>query len=377
MSGHAGPAGPPGGDPPATGAAARHRIRLTTPAGLLAAIPHLLGFHPASSLVIIGTRPPDTAVTVTIRYDLPDPPGTRQAAYIAAHAAAVLAAAQADQAVAAGYGPGRLVTPLIRQLQAHTAPGLPLTEILRTENGRYWSYLCTTPGCCPAHGTLFDPAAEPAAAALAAGRPVLASREELAATIAPTAAKTAVMCRATARAEQRAAALTARPPDGHRTGSPIVPAGLAAVARAIARYRNGGQLPAGSQAAWLALVLRNQRVRDDAWTRMLPGHRAAHLRLWQDLTRLARPGYVAAPASLLALTAWQDGNGALASIALDRAQADNPAYPMADLLRSAISSGAPPEMASPPMTPEEVAAYYDAASRGLALPAGQRPAFLA
>jgi hypothetical protein len=360
MTGHAGPAGWPGGDPPVTGAAARHRIRVTTPAGLLSAIPHLLGFHPATSLVIIGTRPAGGTVTVTIRYDLPDPPAPRQAAYIAAHAAAVLAATHAREAVAAGYGPGRLVTPLVRQLQARTAPGLPLTEILRTENGRYWSYLCTTPGCCPADGTPLDPADDPAVTALAAERPVLGSREELAATIAPTAAKTAVMLRATARAEQRAAALNARPPDGHRTGSPIVPAGLAAVARAIARCRHGGQLPAGSAAAWLALVLRNQRVRDDAWSRMLPEHCAAHLRLWQDLTRLARPGYVAAPASLLALTAWQCGNGALASVALDRAQADNPACPMADLLRRAISSGAPPEMASPPMTPEEVAAYYDA-----------------
>ena len=33
---------------------------------------------------------------------------------------------------------------------------------------------------------------------------------------------------------------------------------------------------------------------------MDPGHRDAHLRLWTDLTRRAQPGYIPAPASLLA-----------------------------------------------------------------------------
>ena len=33
---------------------------------------------------------------------------------------------------------------------------------------------------------------------------------------------------------------------------------------------------------------------------MDPDHRDVHLRLWTDLTRHAQPGYIAAPASLLA-----------------------------------------------------------------------------
>ena len=40
---------------------------------------------------------------------------------------------------------------------------------------------------------------------------------------------------------------------------------------------------------------------------------------------------------------------------------DNPRYSMALLLREALDSGAPPSMARLPMTPEEVAAAYDAA----------------
>lgn len=94
---------------------------------------------------------------------------------------------------------------------------------------------------------------------------------------------------------------------------------------------------------------------------MDPAHRDAHLRLWVDLTRYAQPGYIAAPASMLAFTAWQTGNGALANLALDRAHADDPGYSMAHLLRDTLTAGAPPSLAVLPMTPEEVAASYDEA----------------
>jgi len=62
----------------------------------------------------------------------------------------------------------------------------------------------------------------------------------------------------------------------------------------------------------------------------------------------------------VAFTAWQSGDGTLANVALDRALADNPRYSMAMLLREALDAGAPPSMARLPMTPEEVAAAYDA-----------------
>ena len=91
---------------------------------------------------------------------------------------------------------------------------------------------------------------------------------------------------------------------------------------------------------------------------MDPAHRDAHQRLWTDLTRHAQPGYLAAPACLLAFTAWQTGNGALANLALDRALTDQPSYSMALLLRDTINAGTPPSLAILPMTPEEVTASY-------------------
>jgi hypothetical protein len=149
--------------------------------------------------------------------------------------------------------------------------------------------------------------------------------------------------------------------------------GQLAVREAIRRYRAGEPVDP-EDAAWLTVALRQVRVRDDAWARMDTEHKDAHQRLWTDLTRLARPGYVAAPASLLAFVAWQAGDGALANVALDRALADNPCYSMALLLREALDAGAPPAMARLPMTPEEVAAAYDAAEAAEDAELAARPA---
>ena len=91
---------------------------------------------------------------------------------------------------------------------------------------------------------------------------------------------------------------------------------------------------------------------------MDPDFRDAHTRLWTDVVRRAEPTYLPSPACLLAFTAWQSGNGALANVALDRALTADPGYSMALLLRDTIDAGAPPSLAQLPMTPEEVAASY-------------------
>jgi Domain of unknown function (DUF4192) len=343
----------------------RPPVRVSSVAGLLATIPYLLGFTPESSLVVIGATTADR-VQAAFRYDLPDPPGTEAAAEIAAHAVGVLAHHRLAVAVAVGYGPGRLVTPLADTLRAAVSgTGIWLRDVLRVEDGRYWSYLCTNPSCCPADGVVFDPGSHPVAKALAvSGRPVLPGRDALAATIAPfTGAAAEAAQQATDQAERAARRLIA-------SGGPkaVEQAGLTAVRAAIAVYDDGGSLTPAIGFAWLALVLTRLRVRDDAWARMDLEHHDAHRRLWTDVVRRAQPGYAAAPTSLLALTAWQGGDGALANIALDRALADTPGYSMALLLRSALDAGAPPSAASPPMTPSQVASSYADPGSGPAEP---------
>jgi len=341
------------------------RLRAGSPAAILAIVPHLLGFLPESSIVVIGTEASRSSVKVTLRYDLPPAPDAGLAADIAEHAVAILQSQRLTAAVAIGYGPDALVGPVADALAAvaQTA-GIDLRECLRVDEGRYWSYTCLNPKCCPADGTPFDTASHPASAAMAtAGESVLAGRGALAASIAPVGGSAAEeMRKATRRAEQHVTQVIAKVRRSARLGAArhmIASEGLAAVGDMITIYRGGGSYATDYQVAWLSVALKDLRVRDDAWARMDPRDSGAHRRLWTDMVRRAQPGHVAAPASLLAFVAWQEGNGALANVALDRALDDDPGYSMALLLRQVITAGAPPSLARLPMTPDEVAASYE------------------
>jgi Domain of unknown function (DUF4192) len=361
-------------------------------AGILAVVPYLLGFHPSSSLVVIGIGPPRGQIKLAFRYDLPDPPDPSQAGDLTAHAIAVLKRQQVDQVIVVGYGPGTLVTPVVELIRAGIdATQITLRDVVRVEDSRYWSYLCGGADCCPAEGVPFDARAHPAAVALTtAGLPAYPDRAALSRSLAPlTGAAAESMKLATQRAvlrEERllvaalrpgsrdvsapsalAPAASRRAPSRRTTMDDaiwlVARAGRRAVRDAIATYRAGGQITDDDQIAWLAVALTDVRVRDDAWARMDPEYRDAHLRLWTDVVRRACPAQVPAPASLLAFTAWQSGDGALANIAIERALDADPVYSMALLLAEAIESGLPPSAARLPMTPDEVEASYEAAGR--------------
>lgn len=345
------------------------RVRVDSPSGVLAVVPHLLGFHPRRSLVVLGVAPPRSRVKLGFRYDLPDPPDTAVTREIAAHATAILARQRITTAILIGYGPGHLVTPVADALRgAAGSARISLREVLRVEDGRYWSYLCHDPACCPAEGVPYDPVAHPAAAALVtAGLAAYPDRESLARTLAPAKGAAAEsMARATERARARVAALLAEQRASGRGGDVlrlVAEHGRRAVGEAIGAYRGGGRLT-DDQLAWLSVALTDLRVRDDAWARMDPDHREAHQRLWTDIVRRACPEYVPAPASLLAFTAWQAGEGTLANIAIERALDADPQYSMALLLSDVIDAGVPPSEARLPMTPEEVAESYAQAESG-------------
>jgi hypothetical protein len=356
-------------------------VRVSSPGDILAVVPHLLGFHPARSLVVVGVGSPGSAprIELAFRYDLPDPPGTAVTAEIAGHAVAVLDQRRLHTVIGIGYGPGALVTPMADALAAAVRErGLRLHELMRVEDGRYWSYICANPDCCPPDGVRFDVQASPAAAAMTvAGLVAYPDRAALAGTLAPVTGPAArAMQRATTAARARAAKLVSQGSQGGLDPATtlLAEAGRRAVRDFIASYRGGRPITAAEPVAWLSVTLAHLPVRDDAWARMDPQYRDAHLRMWSDVVRRARPAYLAAPASLLAFTAWQSGEGALANIALDRALAADPHYSLAHLLRDILDAGVPPSEARLPMTPEQVADAYSVAtaSEPAAPPPGRR-----
>ena len=355
-------------------------VTVKGPAQVISLVPWLLGFQPGNAdLVVIGTSPPRGRVTLTWRWDLPDP-ATPVLAVQARRAVAALAVQGCTKAVAIGFGPDPLVAPAIALVRdAAMAAGLELGDLLRVHGGRYWSYLCPSPKCCPPEGTPYNPDTSPVTAAFqAAGAPPpRAGRDAIAATIAPaTGEEAASMRQAMGCAALRARRLTQRAarPGRKARQSPLVISGIRAVTAAIKAYRSGGTITSYDQLAWLTLTLAVPQVRDAAWLRMNPARRDAHQRLWTTLTRLAPPGHVTAPATLLAFTAWQDGYGVLGNLALDRATADSPADDMARVLRTALESGAPPSLADPATMIRQARPLKGAIGPGSIKPPSSRPA---
>jgi hypothetical protein len=337
------------------------QLRAGTPEAVLAVVPHMLGFYPSRSLVVLGLGE-QGRVLVTFRYDLPEPADDEVAADIAEHASYVLGRERISAAMLVGYGPAELVAPVVTGIAGHLiGSGVCLHDVLRAEAGRYWSMLCADPLCCPVEGRSYDPGSHPAAAAMTeAGLTAQPDREALARTLQRSAGTADLILRSTGLAQLRLSELVRQSgADGDRDPRlQVARIGRKEVQRAIRRYRSGGSIARTDQLAWLAVLLADLRVRDDAWARMGPAHRDDHCRLWTDVLRGAAHDYVPAPASLLAFTAWQTGNGALAAMALDRAFSADPDYSMAQLLASAIEAALPPSAARMPMTPAAVAASY-------------------
>jgi hypothetical protein len=311
-------------------------VTLHSPADLIAATPYVLGFHPAESLVLLGFR--DGRLVFTARYDLSFSSSLPRAAE---YLLTVLERQGVDRLALLGYGEAASVDPLVRAVRAAAdRHGIGIKDALRVEDGRWWSYLCERPECCPPEGTPVDSAATEVAAALAyQGRAAAPDRSELARRVAPIGGLTrSSMTQATQRAVRRFEAWLGELPPADR-GAAVLAEGTATVQAAIRRYADGASL-GHDQLAWLSLLLTSIPVRDVAWQAITTEQ--PHLRLWTEVTRLADPALVAAPASLLAFTAWRSGDGTLATMAVERALRADPSYRLANLIADALWSGTPP-----------------------------------
>ncbi|MFO7253288.1 MAG: DUF4192 domain-containing protein [Actinomycetes bacterium] len=328
------------------------RMVLATPADLLCALPYLLGFHPADSLVLAGFagRPPDGRLRLTARWDLP------LAAGAPPRLAPLLAREDVTRVALVGYGPGTLVTPAMDAvIPLLRDAGVAVLEALRTDGSRYWSYLCRNVRCCPPEGVPYDVASSPVAAqATLHGMVALPDRDALERTLTPVGGPVRrAMRRATARvaAEFRRRLLAAERPDDF--AAEFVTGGLARVRDAVRVYRSGGRL-GDEEAARLGLDLAVIRVRDEAWTLIDDDTIGAHLELWRDLATRLEPPFVPPAAALLGVAAWRNGDCTLAGIAVGRALALDPDYTMARLLSEGLRHLVPPEILRSGPTAEEL-----------------------
>ncbi|NRQ39386.1 DUF4192 domain-containing protein, partial [Nonomuraea sp. NN258] len=286
------------------------------------------GEHPETSLIVIGL---DRAqAKVVARWNLPFPPGTL------APLARLFDREGVTEIVIVGYGPGELVTPAVDEARLlATNSEVVVGEALRAHEGRYWSYICDLPMCCPPEGRAYDPTtSQIAAEATVRGMVALPDRRALERTIAPiTGPVRMAMRRTTAAAVTEIRARLAAADDTNAFAAEYVPEALARVRAALAAHLAGERLD-DAEAARLGLDLSIIRVRDEAWTLMTE----AHAGLWKDLTRRLEPQFSVPTASLLAMSSWLGGDSVLATISLEHALTLDPAYSMANLLMHALQN---------------------------------------
>ncbi len=292
-------------------------------------VPYLLGFDPADSIVIIALEGPRQRFGPCARIDLvdsadkDDAPG-RTAAYLGALAELhgfdpVILIAYSDRAAVAD--------PVMRAVLDRLGnDGVRVSDAVRADGERWWSYVCSDPGCCPTTGVPYDAqASEVAAEAVLAGLSRAPSRESLRAQFTPDGA----------RQDAFDAATTVTLP-------PVLD-----IAALSERVFEGLSDPAALEPMdQVALVHAVQEVhkRDAVWAMMTRDNAPDHYALWLHLLRATPDELMAPVGGLTAFAAWLSGRGVLASHAAERVLDVHPNYSMAVLLLDACEASINPSI---------------------------------
>lgn len=310
------------------------------PGELIAAVPSLLTFHPADSVVLVtytGLR--RLRMESVLRLDLPAPEHLADVASQLRVVAVNHEATVIDLIVLGGDGadpPGglpvrALVTRIADELDAE---GIALSHAVwapKVEPGQTW-WCYADPQCT---GQIRDPSASAITAALTmAGTVTYGSREELAAHLAPDPDD------ALAR---RADLLAAHPPVDPDAEFQFLKDTLDTITRRVHTDPHH-PLPDldDTTIARLAAALSTPDIREAclAFTMTVRARAAEHL--WTFLTRATPAPARADPASLLGVTCYLQGDGARAALALDAALTANPDHRLTQTLRHVLDTGLPP-----------------------------------
>lgn len=312
------------------------RCILVGPDSVVAAVPHLLGFQPMDSIVIVWIR--EDRITLTQRVDLPAPESALDAeslVALACHAvsdAAVVVIFGADPTAANGLRVD-LVESIRRRLAAREITCL---DALHVSGGRWWSYLCEEP-CCPPQGRQIDEDIAREVASRLAGA-IEPSRQDVVRTLE---ADESAAIRMATRVNRVVRKLDARFARATNASASLQQWRDEQIASFQPVFR--GEAAVEGAGAGLLVSLHDIRVRDSLLWNLAhcPDPREVVASL-SPLLRAAPTGFIAPIATCTAIAAWLCGDGVRAGAAVQRALADDACYSLAQLVDRSILSGLPP-----------------------------------
>lgn len=320
-------------------------LRLTAPPDIVTAIPALLGFYPAESLVLVSIGMADGPyVRFTLRIDLP-PPGA--SAEVARDLVGIDALRESNEilvvVVGGGGPPGRrgrppraeLVTAVAAQCERAGIPLRASVWVAEIAKGARWSCY----GGCHCAGSLPDPACAPITAEMVAdGKVIYADRAEVERLVMPGHEPTLAR-----RSELIELYLDKMEREGRE-----LPFGGAEGLALVTRWVDAAatELPplTDEDVLSLGLALSDPLVRDVCLGLTFGSSAEPARRLWAALVKELPDPEVAEPAVLLAFSAVMRGDSAVATVALERAQLAWPGHHLSAMFLDALSSGASPAM---------------------------------
>lgn len=301
---------------------------------LITAVPFLIGFHPSNSLVIISVK--EDEVGLAMRIDIPHELDSDVIDLLAGHClrdggqSALLVAYLPE-----GRDGGDSL--LISLGAGFIRNGLAVHESILVQGGRYRSIICRDSACCPNDGIELPNIEESHIAAehVLAGVPMpLSSIDDLIDSLSAAPRSFDLEwsdCVNQFFISEDAESISELRRDGVETMELL-----------FDHYQSGGKSIHQALVARMIGRMSDVQVRDYALGVHSEDTFDIYFAMWRELLTLAPRGFVAPIACIVASMGYENGDGALAQRALDRAFEDDQLYPLAGLLRRVFSAGWPP-----------------------------------
>ncbi|NBU32696.1 MAG: DUF4192 domain-containing protein [Actinobacteria bacterium] len=322
-----------------------------SPRQLISALPHLLGFHPDESMVIVALN--DDQVLSIARLDWSIDPIPIPEAILGQ-----LRTESKPAVVILAYTESELTLESLLDLIPQ-ASEFSLLDALQIADRHWRSLMCEDEQCCPPTGHPLAELLGADAEFVFAGSAPFISREDLASRLSP------IELSSDDKAQRDKAIASLKQEFEYDLAQDALEVEVRAkyLARLMAMWPDAHSLD-WSDSALLGLVATNIYMRDGLLRKMFdhPELRLAMRTTLMDAVGRASESDVAALATVLAGCAWLDGNGALAGVALECALTVDPGYSLARLLDRAIAHNVPPSV----WTESLAAVSYDECLAGAA-----------